>query len=278
MIVISSSLVISSTSQEEGPNNPVIGWQNLVTVDNIFASSEDVDYPAINMANPITANVQRWKAADDGVQYVEVVVNSIDDIDYIAIARHNLGSQQIPITVEGSDDGGSASGWEELVQESLLANDAPAIFRFVPQGLTNIRLVLGEVPSGGDPAEIAVVYVGKLLVLQRRIYVDHTPINYGRSQRIVNGKSEAGDFLGRLVTAEQNDTAVTMLNLTPNWYRSYMDPFIEASKDTPFFFAWRPEDYPNEVGFCWMTNNPQPKNQRPNGMMQIDLAMTGIAP
>ena len=54
-------------------------------------------------------------------------------------------------------------------------------------------------------------------------------------------------------------------------------PFIVASKEVPFFFAWRPASYPRETGFAWMTNNPKPSNQRSNGMMQISLSMGGVS-
>jgi hypothetical protein len=131
--------------------------------------------------------------------------------------------------------------------------------------------------AGAAPPTIAVVYAGALLVLQRRIYVGHTPIPYGRSAKITNGRSESGNFLGRIVLNEKTQSAVKMQNLTPAWYRQHLDPFIAASKEAPFFFAWRPLSYPREVGYAWMTNDPQPSNARANGMMQIDLQMTGIA-
>lgn len=276
MIIISDDLVLG-TSEETHPNAPVIGYHNLVTVSNITASSEDDDYPAINLANPITAPIARWQASDTGAQTLTFEVNTIDFIDYVGIARHNWGSGQIPVIIEGSNDGGSASGWFELVQQVLLADDDPVIFRFTPQALTHVRIVLGAAASGDDPAWLAVAYVGLLLALQRRIYVGHTPITMGRSQNVVNGKSESGEFLGRLITSESVSTSVELQNLTPSWYRTVLDPFIVAQKDTPFFFAWRPGDYPDEVGFGWITNDPQPQNQRPNGMMQINWNMTGIA-
>lgn len=280
MIIISDELVLSelSTDEEEHPNAPLIGWHNLITIDNVSASSENENYPAINLANQITSPIARWQAADDGAQIITVEVNSIDEIDYIAIARHNLGSTNRSITIQGSDGGGSPD-WHELVQEVILpSNDAPTIFRYDPQALTHVRMLIGEAGSGIDPAEIAVMYVGKLLPLQRRIYVGHTPIPYGRSPSVLNGETEAGDFLGRIVTSEMLETGVELQNLTPNWYRSKLDPFVRSSKENPFFFAWRPGDYPDEVGFAWMTNKPQPRNQRQNGMMMIDFQMRGISP
>jgi hypothetical protein len=70
--------------------------------------------------------------------------------------------------------------------------------------------------------------------------VAHTPIKYGRRTNVTNGMSESGNFLGRIVLGQMVETEVSLQNITPGWYRSYMDPFIEASRETPFFFAWRP--------------------------------------
>lgn len=271
MIVISNSLVLAAPPGYE-PNNPVVGYRNLVTIGNVTASSEAAGFPIGNVANPITAPVARWQAGSTAAQTVTVQVDSVEPLDYLAIARHNLGSAGITVKVEGSIDDGA--NWFELVQEQLLADDAPALFRFVPQALTHIRLPLA---AGTVAARIAVLYVGALLTLQRRIYVGHTPIPYGRSVKVMNGKSENGEFLGRIVLSEQLSTGVSLQNITPGWYRSEMDPFIVASKEQPFFFAWRPFDYPREVGFAWMTNDPRPQNQRSNGMMSIQLEMTGLA-
>jgi hypothetical protein len=271
MIVISSSLVLAAPA-EYLPNNPVIGWHNLVTFANVTAGSEADDYPATNLANPITAPDARWRGDAAAADEIVVNVDTVEEIDYVGIARHNFGSAGISVTVEGSTD--DEASYQELVAETLLPDDAPALFRFVPQALTHIRLVLG---TGTAAPECAVLYAGKLLTLQRRIYVPHTPINYGRSSRSANGVSESGEYLGSIILSESLATAFDHKNMTPDWYRANFDPFIKVCKEAPFFFAWRPQSYPNEIGFCWMTNDPQPQNQLPNGMMQIQLQMKGIS-
>jgi hypothetical protein len=121
-----------------------------------------------------------------------------------------------------------------------------------------------------------VVYCGKLLVLQRRIYVGHTPGNYGRTSKVINAKSENGSFLGRIVLNEMTKTSVALENLTPDWYRTYFDPFVTAAREDPFFWAWRPSSYPAECGYAWLTNDPKPNNSLPNGMMQVSFEISGI--
>lgn len=276
-VVISGSYVISDTASGGGTitaDNPVIGWRNLVTTGNVSTTTEAEGFSATNLANPST-NL-RWTgelSSPEADEYVTVVTSATDDMDYIAIAKHNLGTAQIPVSVEYLDEDASPDSWEELIASVILPNDGPALFRFPPQALSAIRLRL---QPGTEAPSIAVVYTGKLLVLQRRLYVGHTPMNYGRTSKITNARSESGNFLGRIMLNQKTGTAVGLKNMTPDWYRTYMEPFIQDSYENPFFFAWRPSSYPREVGYAWMTNDPQPSNQLPNGMMQVDLDMTGI--
>lgn len=275
MIIISQGLVLSPVD-DVGPDNPVIGYRNLVTPDALMADFEAAGFPVTNLANPNTSSM--WIGEEDyDEQYIEVEISTSDDIDYIAIARHNFGSDRIEVAVEAytETDMYDEPIWVELFPGIMPADDRAIIWRFEPQSLAGIRLRL---EPGDDAPMLAVLYVGRLLVLQRRIYVGHTPITYGRRAQITSGRSETGNFIGRIVTGEHLETSVSLQNITPAWYRSQMEPFVKAAQTEPFFFAWRPQSYPLETGFAALANEPQPTNQRSNGMMQIDLDMIGVAP
>jgi hypothetical protein len=277
-VVIGSGVVLSGlvVSDQPNGNNPLIGYHNLVTASNLTASSEDPDHPAANLATPATHLYWRGDgfASPTDHEFLTVVTDTAELIDYVGIARHNFGSSFFPVSVEvQAVDGGA---WTTVVAEVLLPNDGPVLLRFTPQAAYAVRVRLSPSSVSTDPPEAAVLYVGTLLVLQRRIYVGHTPLPYGRVARITNARSESGAFLGRIVLSQMRQSSVNLQNLQPDWYREYLDPFVEASKDTPFFFAWRPLDYPFEVGYAWITNEPVPSNQRSNGMMQIQFQMSGI--
>lgn len=269
MIVIAKTLSLAAPPDPNWTtaNNPVIGWRNILTPAMVMATSEDSLFPASNVANPIT--FLKWKSLISTDQYLTIDTGAHEPatVDYIAIARHNLGSMQIPIAIEGD-----IGGWESLLDDVVLPDDKPVIFRFAPIALSNIRIKMFE---GNGIPEIAVVYFGRLLILQRRIYVGHTPITFGRKTKKINGRSESGQYLGSIITTESLATSLSMQNITPAWYRENLDPFL-ANK-APFFFAWRPEEYPREVGYAWQTGDANPSNQRANGMMQVQFAMNGIA-
>lgn len=275
-VVIQSGIVLPSAGTNDfNANSPVIGYENRVEAGNVTATTEDPDHPVTNLANVSTA--LKWKSgagSPSSDEYITVVLDTPENVDYMGIAAHNFGSSGSIVSVEGqSEDGGA---WVELITEQMLPNDGPVLFRFTEQSLFAIRLRIQENANGITPF-LAVMFVGKLLLLQRRIYVGHTPITYGRKLTVVNHRSISGAFLGRIVTGETRQTTVGMRNLTPDWYREYMDPFLVHAKENPFFFAWRPGDYPLEVGFAWLTDDATPQNQLSNGMMQLDMSLEGVA-
>lgn len=266
MIVISNNLVLSSLG--DTIDNPLIGWKNLVTVGNTTATSELVDFPAANLANPST--FLKWKGDEiSGVNFITFDIASIEQVDYIAVAGQNWGSAQIVVAVEGFIDG----YWVNLVQEVILSDDSPALFRFTPQSLLAIRFVLD---GGITFPEAAVVYCGKLLILPRRIYVGHPVIKFNRSATLINGRSESGQFLGRIVLGENNNTSIQQKNISPLIFREDIEPWLKAAVEIPFFFAWRPMSYPLEVGYCWSTNDSQMTNQLSNGLIEYQIALQGL--
>ncbi len=276
-VVISSSLVLTEVDSGGGvinANNPIIGYENLLSVAEITTTTAATDYPATNMENVST--YLRWQGVVSSPtqdEYVTITFDEDQSIDYIGLAKHNFFTAQIPVSIEILDTSVSPNTWTEVIADSIPSSDGPLIFRFTEQVVSSIRI---RMQPGSAAPYIGVLYVGKLLVLQRRIYVGHTPIVYGVTTKATNGMSESGNFLGRIVLNRMTSTKINMANLTPSWYRTYLDPFVVNSQENPFFFAWRPSDYPTEVGFAWVTNDPQPKNQLPNGMMDISFDLNGI--
>lgn len=276
-VVISGDLVLTDSLSGGGvinADNPLIGYDNLVTTLTVTSTTAAEGFPATNLANPST-NL-RWVgtlSSPEADEYVTVSNGGVEPIDYVAVARHNLFSAQIAVSVEVLDVDASPDTWVEIVAPVILPNDGPALFRFAKLAYAGVRLRLQ--PGSAAPT-VAVMYAGELLVLQRRIYVGHTPIPYGRSAKVINARSESGNFLGRIITNQKTGTSATLQNLTAAWYRSYLEPFLLQAQENPFFFAWRPSTYPREVGYAWLTNDPKPTNQRSNGMMQVELEMSGI--
>ena len=161
---------------------------------------------------------------------------------------------------------------DELTPEQLPADDTPILFRFEPQVINQLRLRL---QPGSEAPRLAVLYAGKLLVFEQGVQGDYTPLPFGRISNVVSGVSEGGEFLGRIITGAGSASDAVFANLTKEWVREQLDPFLAISHERPFFFAWSPTDYPEEVGYAWLDNNAQPAFNI-HGYAAVQLNMTGI--
>lgn len=249
-------------------NSPVFGQDTIVTASNITATTANANYPASNMANPATHNF--WRGT--GLSIENIVIATTGAVDYVGIAKHNLGTANIAVTIAIATDG--VPTYTTVHGPFVPDDDAPIMVCFRERAATHVKITLA---AGDAIPQIAVVNAGKALFSPRRVYVGVTPITLGRQSRVTNGRSEAGNFLGRIVVGQGLTTSIALKNLHPLWYRNRLDPLIVRSKEYPFFFAWRPYTYPNEIAYAWTSNDPRPVNAMANGFMQIDLELSGIA-
>ena len=267
-VVISGSFVISDVTSGINGDNPVFGYQNLAIDAPLTTTTANPSFPAVNLTNPAT--YLRWEGTSIVAdEYITMELDSVDDVDYVGIARHNFFTAQIAVSLEIFN----GLTWDEVVADFIPPNDGPILMRFAPQSVTDIRIRLQ--PGTAVPTA-AVVYAGLLLVSRRRIYVGHAPIPYAKKTKIITGRSESGNFLGRIVVNAFTQTTVDLDNIPPDWMRLSFAPFLEAAREIPLFFAWRPLTYPNEVGYAWIMNDPLPTNQRSNGLMRVTVEMGSI--
>lgn len=275
MAVVIGSGVVLSDGGDINANNPLIGYQNLITTSNIAADSSDSSYPVTNLANPSTH--LRWESNSAADQYITWTGTGLRAVDYIGIARHNFGTEQYTISVEAYTalDTAMSPDWEEVVAEFIPADDQPIFIRFETAAYLGVRLKI-QTDTGASEPTIGTLYIGEVLVLQRRIYVGHGPMPYQRKTNYVTATSINGQFLGRTILGEKLTGNIEQKTMTPAWYRSYMEPFLKAARTDPFFFAWRPDDYPSEVSFAWTVAPPSPVNTLPSGHMAVSLDIEGL--
>lgn len=264
-IYISSGLVLTQ-AQLVNPNNPRLCYVNYLSAGNVTATSELNTSPASNLANPSTSFT--WQASSTDQQDIDVQLDGLE-VDYIGLARHNLEQvAEIRIQVEVGGEYTTIFDW------AFVPNRQALLYLLNPASPDSIRISIRNNPT--EP-RLAVLYVGQSLVLQRRIYVGHTPITMGRNLSVVGGMSESGQYLGEVIRRESLSTSVSLNNLTASWYRENLNVFFGQRPRKPFFWAWRPEKYPDEIGYAWLSGNPQPSNAQPNGMMEVSFDMEAIA-
>lgn len=277
MIIISKTLTLSEILPDGFDlNNPLIGYKNIGTIANIAVTSEDAEGPFINLANPNTS--LKWIAEDNADQTITITNTALGELDYIGIARQNFIEAESTIEIEGYTeiDEFDDPVWIELIAEHMPASDCPIMYRFPKEIYLGVRI---HITNNVVAPSMAILYCGELLQVERKLYVGHSPLPLNEETDIITGVSENKEYLGRIIAGETNATVASFENISPTWYRSNIKPFAKAAiDDNPFFWAWLPETYPDEVGFAWLIANITPVNQRPNkGMMRFDINMRGIA-
>lgn len=267
-VIISSGLVVSSSANTPpfALTHARIGYLTHATASNVTASSEAAGFPASSAVTPLTYDQWRpetlpaWWKFNNG---------SAIDSDYIGIAGHNLSDVGAVVTIESSADD---STWSTLSEFSPGDNN-PIMLIFDTVKAQYWRVSLTVV--SGTPF-IGTIYIGEALAMQRRIYGGHTPITLARETVTIPTVSDAGQFLGRSTVRKGVSTTFSWKNLTASWYRQYFDPFAKVARENAFFIAWRPADYPNEVGFCWTANDIRPANMGVKDFMSVDLSVSGL--
>lgn len=271
MIVLSGYTVLSA-AEAEYLENPIIGWHSLVNIDNVSADYADADYPIVNVANSSTAS--KWRSSSALAQTIEVLLASEEALpaDYVAIAGHNFGTARVSVSFQAFIDG----EWETIINPFVPKDDAVIMLRFAKRELGNVRLALG---AGIAVPEIAVLYVGELLVFERSLKpdADYLPPIFGTKKIFSDGRSEAGDLLGRVQLGQYAVANGEFEHLDYEWSETKLKKFLDVSGTTPFFFAWDPVLKPKDVGYGLLDNDPLPTVDPVTGLVSLKLQMSGVS-
>lgn len=265
-IIIHEDITLGIDEQDITDCNPRIGYDNIVLPTTVTADQGAASLP--NLANPATYLV--WTADSIAAQSIGANLLAARTVNYYGIAAHNLGTAGATITFQSSVNG---VDWVDVTPGVLLQTNFAMIEEFADEFAQFYRL---RITGATVIPSVGVLYIGKMLRVQRRIYVGHAPMVLNRKTIVNSGKSETGQFLGRVVRSTTFETQVQVMNLKASWVRQKLDPFLAVAADRPFFWSWRPCSYPSEVGYAWTMKDPDVTNTRPNGMMDFSMSLQGI--
>jgi hypothetical protein len=270
LIVIPRPIVLSS-STAASLAYPRIMWQNLARSDSIDSndvtvSSETDEGPRDMPLLPDTATYwlpsalpATWQV-DLGAQY---------DIDYVGLI-HTLGTSRCAAKPETSPD---ASSWNSLGEETMPSDNNPLVFLSAIRSARYLRLTF----AGTTAPRIAVVYVGLSLAMEMQIVDPFSPISMSRETIKKTSLSRGGQFLGQGVRSNGVTGSPSFKYLTTAWVRSTFIPFCNsAAQGLPYFWAWNPASYPQDVGYCWADKDIVPQYSAMRDLMDVNWTHRGV--
>jgi hypothetical protein len=260
MIYISSDLYLHLGESEPALKYPRIGYLNNASA--ASASSVKTGYSASAVLNDFT--YERWAPSVSPASLI-IEADTAEDVNYVAIGAHTL--KGFNVLIERSVDGIAYTTIQELVTSSNKA--IMILFDKTP-----VKYIKITITGSGTP-EIGVVYFGETLVMQRSIYSGHTPITLARETEKTPHISEAGEYLGTTIIRKGYASSYSFNNLKAEWYREYFDPFVEHAITKPFFIAWKPDNFINEVIFGWTAGDIKPANSGIRDYMGVSFDVRG---
>lgn len=228
--------------------------------------NEDPNFPVINVTTKNT--YETWRPTSFNPKLVAFWSNPIT-VDYVAVARHNIFSSGI----------GSGSVWVTPTGESstkvadfTFDNDDPIFVPFLPTEVERAEVRFGT----GAHAIVAVIHLGKSVVMERPLRGSMDPLWLSRNTAVVNQESATGQLLGSIVTRRGVSVAPSWSNLSKSFYNGSLRSLAKDMPANPFFFAWQPDEHPDEVIYGSVNGDPSGSHISRSDRYNFDFSMTGI--
>lgn len=191
---------------------------------------------ALNALKPNTW--ERW--AFTGSNTISILLGGNVSIDSVCIGSHNFQGTTVTVSYD------SGAGITPITTLSPASN-APIFVHL--QNAVSVNAVYVEVTGSGSRFA-GYISAGIALQMQRPFFNGHTPITDGDATQYYSNRTESGEIIGQQIRRQGFETSADWQNIDDTWYRTYFAPFKQAAKLRPFFFAWNLLEYPNDVGFC----------------------------
>jgi len=243
------------------PGGALIGFNNVLLTATISSGTT-------NPSKALTPNTwERWRPTAANLT-AKFQMGDVDtDINYIAIAAHNLIGETILVSTAATEGGALTD-----VESITFTNNDPIMLNFDARTVREVAIQATYTVA----KEIGVVYAGKTLDMPRAIYGGHSPITLSASTDYQSVESETGQFLGRNIIRKGLETEYSWRFLDPDFYREEFMPFVISARTIPFFIKWRPDFFSDEVAYGWAMGDITPVNMGGgHTLMSVSFSMRG---
>lgn len=237
-------------------------WRSGGTV---AASTTATDFFAAGPSNSLT--YEKWKPTASPATWAYDHGSAVEN-DYCVIGAHDLGTQAATVNVQAE----IAAVWTTLVSVSP-TTDEPIMAIFEPRTQQAWRL---NITYAGTAPYVGVIKFGKALQMERTIYGGVSPLKYARKTILRSTYSETGESTGRTKQRTYNAAPFGWQHLTKEWIDANFGAFQKSIETEPFFIAWNPSKWAEDVGLCQVDDVPIPQNMGIRDFMSFDMNVRAI--
>lgn len=252
--------------------HPRIGWHSYtrdVTASSVTVSSASDDGPGDAPLRPDT--FEFWEPTLLPATW-ELTLDEASDLDYVGIASHTIGTKGCTVLVETSTDG---LNYSEFSDSHTPDDDSPILFIDASRSVSKIRITISGGSPSGDCPRIAVIHAGEILKMELGL-AGGTPVVLARETVLKRTLSKGGQFLGQTFQRNGYRASASFRGLTPSWYRTNFEPFVSSARRFPFFFAWNPEEFPDDIVYAWAMGDISPNYMGVDPFFEVSWSMQAI--
>ncbi|HEY6527278.1 MAG TPA: hypothetical protein VIZ65_01190 [Cellvibrionaceae bacterium] len=280
MIIFHSTYNVTSHAHY---NKPLLAYHSILRISDITSQNPGPRAPT-NMWSPDTASL--WQAQSDN-EYIQLDNPAGLEFDYIAIARHNLFTEQISFLIIKDDN---ATGSEiTIVNWQTVSDDGPIFIGLL--GITSKRIRIYFQQSTSKKPIIAHIKMGKMLRLPMGVFVGEKPISLPSYVDSIVQTSESGQYLGRVNKSRWKTASISQKHNTQQFVYTELKPFIDHCAGTAFnngtaqetfFYIPRPQKNAGtgnnivDIIYGWTKGPIVPECQDAAGYMQWSVQIEGI--
>jgi hypothetical protein len=228
---------------------PIIGYHDLLVDGTVSGDG----------TNPENAYDQRtddaW-ATGAASGYLETVLGSADTCDYMAVVGHTLATRSATIKAQYW----TGAAYSDIPGATATPTADTAFMVLFPQSVSTTKFKI-VVTTDGSAATLAVVQLGNRLNLQRGIRGGYSSPRFARDDQYYNAITVGGKLTGRSLISSGVSGTLQLSNLDSEWVRTDLEAFLTASRTRGWFVMWHPDEYDDEVAYCYTTGTPRPSEQ-----------------
>lgn len=244
-------------------NKPIIGYDNLLTLYNVYAGTGTDPQNAYDWATNT-----KWIAND--TNFIAVTNISVGEkVNYLALGANTLSDVAGSIKLEWYD----GFIWQAVLGAEIIPTDhKPTIVFFNTCEHIQYRVI---VSTNGSPASISLVSFGEFLEFPIGIQNDFGSPEFAPQDKKYQSTSESGEIVGMTTIRSGVGDTISIMHLKRDWVRAKFLPFQIHTRTGGFFFVWCHAQAPNDVAYCLSNETPRAQYTR-GGYASVSIPYKGV--
>lgn len=239
------------------------------------------DFPYTNIFSPFTypADSVQFTRPTNANAYLEVRFNASKAFNSVGIILSGVDQVDGDVTVSVLDD---ISVGSTVFGSKVITADGCHLFNVAVTGFSDTRnyrlriAVTGDNLDGTSTFIILNAIIGARMEFEKCIRNSFAPLDYNRKTEFLTNESGTGQYIGRSIIRRNHESTVSFDLMTAPWVRSTFQPFVKSARSRPYFFAWNPTTYPNEVNYVWTDEDIGVEYTGDRNRMSASWSMRGL--